>query len=116
MMRADVEKDEAASQLARQASESLAELLEHQRVQPPDGDRFDRCSETLDELARALMSIGEIVDLCTARSPVEEDPDGLTEKARELATAIVRRRNSLLAESAAARLSVVRAAPVRRAG
>ena len=116
MMRADVEKDEAAREFARQASEALAGLLEHQRTQPPDGDRFDRCSETLDELARALMTIGEIVDHCTARSPGEEDPDGLTAKARELATAIVRRRNSLLAESAAARLNVVRAAPVRRVG
>src|ERR1041384_746452 len=57
MMRADVEKDEAAAQLARQASEALAGLLEHERTQPPDGDRFDRCSETLDELARALMTI-----------------------------------------------------------
>ena len=83
MMRADVEKDEAAVQLARQASEALAGLLDHERTQAPDGDRFDRCSETLDELARALMTIGEIVDRCTARSPVEDDPDGLTEQARE---------------------------------
>ena len=116
MMRADVDKDEVATRLARQASEALAELLEHQRVQPPHGDRFDRCSETLDELARALMTTVEIVEHCTANSPVEEDPEGVTDKARELATAIVRRRNSLLAESAAARLHVVRAAPVRRAG
>ena len=116
MMRADVEKDEAAVQLARQASEALAGLLDHERTQAPDGDRFDRCSETLDELARALMTIVEVVEHCTANSPVEEDPDGLTEKARDLATAIVRRRNSLFAESAAARLHVVRAAPVPRAG
>lgn len=116
MMRADVQKDEAAARLARQASDALAEMLEHTRACPPAADRFDWSSESLDELARAVMTIGEIVDGLTARSLAEDDPEGVAERARELATAIVRRRNSLLAESAATRLRRTRAVPVRQAG
>jgi hypothetical protein len=116
MMRADVQKDEAAARLARQASDALAELLEHVRERPATGDRFDACSDSLDELARAVMAIGEIVDGYTARSRAEEDPDGVAARARELATAIVRRRNSLLAENAAVRLRRAGPVPVRRAG
>jgi hypothetical protein len=115
-MRADVLKDEAAARLARQASDALAELLEHVAERPTSADRFDWSSESLDELARAVMTVGEIVDGCTSRSLAEEDPDGVAARARELATAIVRRRNSLLAENAAVRLRRAGPVPVRRAG
>jgi hypothetical protein len=115
-MKADVQKDEAAARLARQASDALAEMLEHVRARPASSDRFDWSSDALDELARALMTIGEIVDGCTARSLAEEDPEGMAARTRELATAIVQRRNSLLVESAAARLRRGLPAPVRRAG
>lgn len=116
-MRADVHKDEAAARLARQASDALAEMLEHSRAHPADADRFDWSSDALDELARAVLTIGEIADRVTARSLVDRDePDGVIDAARELATAIVRRRNSLLAENAAARLRLSRMVPARRAG
>lgn len=103
-MRADVQKDEAAARLARQASDALAEMLDHIRSGPATADRFDWSSDALDELARAVTTIGEIVDGCTARSLAEEDPHGVAARARELATAVVRRRNSLLVEGAATRL------------
>ncbi|GAA4801062.1 hypothetical protein GCM10023200_42330 [Actinomycetospora chlora] len=111
-----MQKDEAAARLARQASDALAELLEHVRERPTTGDRFDACSESLDELARAVTAIGEIVDGCTSRAQAEEDPDGVAARTRELATAIVRRRNSLLAENAAVRLRRTGPVPVRRVG
>jgi len=114
-MRADVQKDEAAARFARQASEALAEMLEHVRARPAASDRFDWSSDALDELARALMTIGEIVDHCTSRSLAQEDPEGVAARTRELATAIVQRRNSLLVESAAARLRRAGAVAVRRA-
>ena len=116
MTRADVHQDEAAVRLARQVTDALAELLEHDATRPDGVDRFDWSSNTLDEMARAVIAIGEIVDRCTARSLAEEDPEGIAVKARELATAIVGRRNSLLAESAATRLRRTRPGPVRRAG
>jgi hypothetical protein len=111
-----VQKDEAAARLAQQASDALTELLEHTRTTPAASDRFDSCSETLDELARAVMAIGEIVDGCTSRALDEEDPEGVAARTRELATAIVRRRNSLLAENAAVRLRRSGPVPVRQAG
>jgi hypothetical protein len=115
-MRVDVLKDEAAARLARQASDALAELLEHVGDRPAAVDRFDWSSDALDELARAMMTIGEIVDVWTSRSLAEEDPEGVAARTRELATAVVRRRNSLLAENAAARLRRASPVPVRRAG
>lgn len=115
-MRVDVQQDETAARLARQVTDALAELLEHDPSRPAGVDRFDWSSSTLDELARAVIAIGEIVDRSTARSLAEEDPEGIAVKARDLATAIVARRNSLLAESAAVRLRRTRPGPVRRAG
>ena len=116
-MRADVHKDEAAARLARQASDALAEMLEHSRAHPTGPDRFDWSSDALDELARAVVTIGEVVERCTARSQAaDDDPDDIVEATRELATAIVRRRNSLLAENASTRLHRARLVPVRRAG
>lgn len=114
-MRVDVQqKDETAERLARQVTDLLADMLEHGPSRPADVDRFDWSSQTLDELARAVVAIGEIVERSTARSLTEEDPDGVVAKAKELATAIVCRRNSLLIESAAARLRRTRPAVVRR--
>ena len=115
-MRADVQKDEAAERLARQVTEALSDMLEHGSARPAHVDRFDWSSDTLDELARAVVTIGEIVERSTARSLTEEDPDGVVAKARELATAIVCRRNSLLVESASTRLRRTRPGPFRRAG
>lgn len=116
-MRADVDKDVAAARFARQASDALTEMLEHSRAHPSGPDRFDWSSDALDELARAVVTIGEIVERHTARSLAEEDdPEEILEATRDLATAIVRRRNSLLAENASARLRRARLAPVRRAG
>jgi hypothetical protein len=115
-MRADVLKDETAARLARQATGALTELLDHVTERPPSADRFDWSSDALDELARAVMMIGESVDGCTSRSLAEEDPEGVVARTRELATAIVRRRNSLLAENAAVRLRRTRPVPIRRAG
>jgi hypothetical protein len=116
MMRADVHQDEAAATLARQVTEMLTDVLEQDTCRPEGVDRFDWCSNTLDELARAVEIVGEIVERSTARTLTEEDPEGVAAKARELATAIVRRRNSLLAENAAARLRRASPVPVRRAG
>lgn len=116
-MRADVHRDEAAARLGRQASEALADMLEHTRDQPGGTDRFDWSSDALDELARAVVTIGEIVERCTARSLADgDDPEEILEATRDLATAIVRRRNSLLAENASVRLRRARIAPVPRAG
>jgi len=115
-MRADVHKDEATARLARQVTDALADMLEHGPSRPPGVDRFDWSSDTLDELARAVVTIGEIVERSTARVLTDEDPEGVAAKARELSTEIVCRRNSLLAESAATRLHRTRPGPVRRAG
>jgi hypothetical protein len=114
-MRADVQENEAAVRLARQVTDALSELLEDDQPRPVGVDRFDWNSNTLDELARAVVAIGEIVDRATARSLAEEDPDGVAAKARELATAIVSRRNSLLVESAATRIRRTRPGRIRRA-
>jgi hypothetical protein len=111
-----VYKDEAAARLARQASEALAEMLAHSHAHPAGPDRFDWSSDALDELARAVVTIGEIVDRCTSRMPVDDDPEAIVDTTRELATAIVRRRNALLAENAAARLRRAQVIPIRRAG
>lgn len=116
MMRVDVHKDEAAERLARQVTDALTEMLEHGPSRPAGVDRFDWSSDTLDELARAVVAIGEIVERSTARALTDEEPDGVVAKARELATAIVCRRNSLLAESAATRLRRTRPVLFRRAG
>jgi hypothetical protein len=116
-VKADVHRDEAAARFARQASDALAEMLEHSSAHPAGPDRFDWSSDALDELARAVVTIGEIVERSTARSVAEEDdPEEIVQATRELATAIVRRRNSLLAENAAARLRRSQLVLVRRAG
>lgn len=111
-----VHNDEAAARLARQVTETLTEMLEHEACRPDGVDRFDWCSNTLDELARAVDLVGELVERSTARTLTEEDPEGVAAKARELATLIVCRRNSLLAENAAARLRRAGPVPFRRAG
>ncbi|GLZ46642.1 hypothetical protein Acsp06_28270 [Actinomycetospora sp. NBRC 106375] len=111
-----MQKDEVAARLAQQASDALLELLEHVRTRPPSDDRFDSSSDSLDTLARAVVAIGDVVDGCTAPSGADEDPDGVAQRTRELATAIVRRRNSLLAENAAVRMRRAAVVSVRRAG
>ena len=99
-----MQKDEAAAHLARQASEALAEMLANSPSCPIDADRFDWSSETLDELARAATVIGQIAQRYTARTTDgDEDPEGVRARATELATAIVRCRNSLVGEGAGAR-------------
>ncbi|WP_116708679.1 hypothetical protein [Actinomycetospora cinnamomea] len=94
-------------------TDALSAMVDHGTSRPAGVDRFDWSSDTLDELARAVVAIGEIVERSTARSLTEEDPDGIAARARELATAIVCCRNSLLVESAATRLRRTRPDVIR---
>lgn len=97
-----MQKDEAAARLARQVSDALVEMLENSPSCPRDADPFDWSSDVLDELARAIGTISQVVDRL-AGGPEDDDAgsppaDTIEELARELATAIVRQRNSLLAD------------------
>jgi hypothetical protein len=107
-----VKKDEATARLARQVSQALDQMLQKSPECPRDADRFDWSSDVLDELARAVTTIGQVVDRFAGGPRSEgasgdtsgaDDEDTIDEKARELATAIVRQRNSLLAEGATRR-------------
>ena len=61
---------------------------------PPEVDPFDWCSATLDELARAVSTVGDVVEAVTGGTD-----DDLARRVEDLATAIVRRRNALLGEA-----------------
>lgn len=107
-----VEKDETAARLARQVSDVLAQLLDNGPECPFGADRFDWSSDVLDELARAVTTLGRVVDRLAGGPDAEQAPGspipGPGETAfdttvRELSTAIVRQRNSLLAEGASRR-------------
>ncbi len=75
--------------LVRSAHEALAQLG---RVTcPADVDRFDWSADLLDELARIALEVGR----AAATLAGEHDAD-VDARARELATAIVRRRNDAL--------------------
>ena len=100
-------KDEATARLARQVSEALGQILDTSPECPRGADRFDWSSDVLDELARAVTTIGRVVDRFAGEPRSEdawdrmrgaEDGDTIDAMAREFVTAIVRQRNSLLAD------------------
>ena len=78
-------------ELVRRAHQSLAELGRARVACPADVDRFDWSADLLDELARVALEVGE----AAATLAGEHDAD-VDARARELATAIVRRRNDAL--------------------
>lgn len=84
-------KDETALRRARGVSAALAAMASDERPCPLAADRFDWSSDVLDELARAVSTIGDVVESITG-----EPDDDLVRRTAELATAIVRRRNELL--------------------
>ena len=105
-------KDEATVRLARQVSDLLGEMLANSPECPRDADPFDWSSDVLDELGRAVTTIGRVVDRLAGGPGSEGEADGtpdsgaedtIDEMAREFVTAIVRQRNALLTEGAARR-------------
>ena len=92
-----VKRDEETAKLARQVSQTLAEMLANAPDCPRGADRFDWSSDVLDELARAVDTLGQVVDRF-AGGAQGDAADPVDAKVRELATAIIRQRNSLLAE------------------
>ncbi len=86
----------------------LAQILADSPQRPHDADRFDWSSDVLDELARAVATLGRVVERFAGSVRSEASEDGDTDdvidaKVQELTTAIVRQRNSLLAERAVSR-------------
>lgn len=77
--------------LVRSAHEALAELGRAGFACPADTDRFDWSADLLDELARVALEVGE-----AASTVCGGTDDDVTKRARELSTAIVRRRNDAL--------------------
>ncbi|MEJ2888315.1 hypothetical protein [Actinomycetospora aeridis] len=78
--------------LVRQATEALRRLDDEGRSLRPDGvDHFTWSADVLDELARLAERLGRAVERVSG-----ESASGAEERARELATAIVAHRNSLL--------------------
>ena len=77
--------------LVRGAHDALAELGRAPVACPADVDRFDWSADLLDELARVALQVAE----ATATLAGAHDPD-VDARARDLATAIVRRRNDAL--------------------
>lgn len=100
-------RDETAARLALQVSDALDQMLLHCSGCPQDADRFDWSSEVLDELARAVATLGQVVDRLAGGTAAEDDTaaasDSIDGLASELATAIVRQRNTLVAEGASRR-------------
>jgi hypothetical protein len=86
-----VDDGDTLRDLVRSAHEAL-DRLGHARVAcPADVDRFDWSADLLDELARVALQVAE----AAATLAGEHDPD-VDARARDLATAIVRRRNDAL--------------------
>lgn len=78
--------------LARQAMEALRRLDAEARTPRPDGvDRFTWSADVLDELARLAEALGGAVEHVSGEPAADAESRG-----RELATAIVAHRNSLL--------------------
>jgi hypothetical protein len=78
--------------LVRSAHDALAELGRAGVSCPEGTDRFDWSADLLDELARVALEVAEVA-AAVCGSP---DDDDVAERARELSTAIVRRRNDAL--------------------
>jgi hypothetical protein len=86
-----VDEGDTLRDLVRSAHEALAELGRARVACPADVDRFDWSADLLDELARVALQVAE----AAATLAGEHDPD-VDARARDLATAIVRRRNDAL--------------------
>ncbi|MCD2193379.1 hypothetical protein LQ327_08270 [Actinomycetospora endophytica] len=78
--------------LVRSAHEALAELGRARHACPAGTDRFDWSADLLDELARVALEVGEAASAVAGGS----EQDEVAARARELSTAIVRRRNDAL--------------------
>ena len=89
-------RDEAALRHARRVSTTLATIASAGSTCPSAADRFGWSSDVLDEIARAVSTLGDVVEAVTA-----EPDDEVARLADDLATAIVRRRNELLRDDAA---------------
>lgn len=77
--------------LVHRAHEALAEVSRMQARCPAGVDRFDWSADVLDELARVALQVGDVAAEMTGG-----EDDDLERTSRELATAIVRRRNDAL--------------------
>ena len=77
--------------LVRSAHEALAELGRARVACPVGTDRFDWSADLLDELARVALQVGE-----AAAAVAGSADDDVAARARDLSTAIVRRRNDAL--------------------
>jgi hypothetical protein len=86
-----VDDGETLRDLVRSAQEALAQLGRGRMTCPANVDRFDWSADLLDELARIALQVAE----ATATLVGEHDAD-VDARARDLATAIVRRRNDAL--------------------
>lgn len=78
-------------ELVHRAHEALAEVVQMQARCPEDVDRFDWSADALDDLARVALQVGDVAAEMTGG-----EDDELERTSRELATAIVRRRNDAL--------------------
>jgi predicted hydrocarbon binding protein len=86
-----LDESQTLRELVRTAHDALAELGRTGGRCPVGVDRFDWSADLLDELARVALEVGEVA------STLAGGPDDDVEaRARELATAIVRRRNDAL--------------------
>jgi hypothetical protein len=86
-----VDEGQTARDLVRSAQQALAELVHARVACPANVDRFDWSADLLDELARVALEVGE-----AAAALAGGHDDEIDARARDLATAIVRRRNDAL--------------------
>jgi hypothetical protein len=86
-----VDEGQTVRDLVRSAQQALAELVHARVTCPADVDRFDWSADLLDELARVALEVGE-----AAATLAGGHDDEIDARARDLATAIVRRRNDAL--------------------
>jgi hypothetical protein len=77
--------------LVRSAHDALAELGRARVACPVGMDRFDWSADLLDELARVALQVGEAAEAVAGSAD-----DDVASRARDLSTAIVRRRNDAL--------------------
>jgi hypothetical protein len=86
-----VDESQTLRDLVRGAHEALADLAGARDSCPAGVDRFDWSADLLDELARVALEVGEAASALAGGSD-----DDVAARARELSTAIVRRRNDAL--------------------
>jgi hypothetical protein len=83
-----VDDSQTLRDLVGNAHDALAELGRARVACPVGMDRFDWSADLLDELARVALQVGE-----AAAAVAGSADDDVAYRARELSTAIVRRRN-----------------------